>query len=214
MPKVAYSEEDRTRIRAQLVSAALELMARQGIQHTTVEQVYRAAGISRTFFYTFFPAKEDLIVEALTLQQPRVISFARSLMEDPALSWGEGVAEFLRACCYGERSGIVVLTIEEQQHLFHHLTAEGRALFRQRQKRLFGQLLECFGVRPDPGRVDLFTNMALGIMVLRRGVPDALPLLVPEALDETVAFQIGAIVDWMAHLRRAGRPDSPRRPGR
>ena len=39
MPKVAYSEAERERIRNELVSAALELMARQGIQHTTVEQL-------------------------------------------------------------------------------------------------------------------------------------------------------------------------------
>lgn len=45
MPKVAYSEEDRERIRAALVTEALERMARQGIQHTTVEQIYKAVGI-------------------------------------------------------------------------------------------------------------------------------------------------------------------------
>lgn len=84
MPKVAYSDEDRTRIREQLVVTALELMAKQGIQHTTVEQVYQAVGISRTFFYSFFPTKEDLIVETLYLQQPRVLSYAKQLMEDPA----------------------------------------------------------------------------------------------------------------------------------
>ena len=39
MPKVAYSEEDRERIRAELVTAGLELMAKQGIQRTTVEQI-------------------------------------------------------------------------------------------------------------------------------------------------------------------------------
>ena len=39
MPKVAYSEAERERIRNELVSVALELMARQGIQHTTVEQI-------------------------------------------------------------------------------------------------------------------------------------------------------------------------------
>ena len=50
MPKAAYSEEDRERIRTDLVRAGLELMAKQGIQHTTVEQIYRKVGISRTSF--------------------------------------------------------------------------------------------------------------------------------------------------------------------
>ena len=39
MPKVAYSEEDRQQIRSELVKTGLELMSRQGIQHTTVEQI-------------------------------------------------------------------------------------------------------------------------------------------------------------------------------
>ena len=51
MPRVAYSEKDRERIRMELVAVGLELMAKQGIQHTTVEQIYKKVGISRTFFY-------------------------------------------------------------------------------------------------------------------------------------------------------------------
>ena len=58
MPKAAYSEEDRERIRTDLVRAGLELMAKQGIQHTTVEQIYRKVGISRTFFILFSQQKK------------------------------------------------------------------------------------------------------------------------------------------------------------
>lgn len=114
MPKVAYSEEDRERIRAKLIAVGLELMAEQGIQHTTVEQIYKKVGISRTFFYSFFAAKEDLIVETLYLQQPKIIAYVKQLMADPALSWRDGVKHFLYTCCYGEKNGIAVLTIEEQ----------------------------------------------------------------------------------------------------
>lgn len=202
VPKVAYSEEDRVRIRKALVSAALDLMSRQGIQHTTVEQVYRAVGISRTFFYSFFPTKEDLIVETLYLQQPRILDYARRLMADPALEWREAVRRFLHDCCYGERNGIAVLTTEEQQLLFRRLSPESYRLFREKQARLFGQLLECFGISPSPARIGFFTNISLLAMVVRRAIPDTLPLLVPEAADETVDFQINAIVDYLEHLRQ------------
>ena len=113
MPKVAYSEEDRERIRTELVTVGFELMAKQGIQHTTVEQIYKKVGISRTFFYSFFATKEDLIVETLYLQQPKIIEQVQRLMSDPALSWRDAVKKFLYACCYGEKNGIAVLTIEE-----------------------------------------------------------------------------------------------------
>ena len=98
MPKVAYTEQERERIRDELVKVALELMSRQGIQHTTVEQVYRAVGISRTFFYSYFPTKEDLVVETLYMQQPKILEYARSLAEDPSLSRREPLTPFLRTC--------------------------------------------------------------------------------------------------------------------
>ena len=98
MPKVAYSEEDREHIRTELVTVALELMAKQGIQHTTVEQIYKMVGISRTFFYSFFATKEDLIVETLYLQQPKIIEQVQRLMSNPALSWRDAVKQFLYAC--------------------------------------------------------------------------------------------------------------------
>ena len=202
MPKVAYSEAERERIRNELVSVALELMARQGIQHTTVEQIYRAVGISRSFFYTFFPTKEDLIVESLYLQQPRILEYARSLMAGPELSWREAVRRFLHSCCYGEQHGIAVLTVEEQQLIFRRLSPESYAAFREKQARLFGGILESFGIRADRERISLFINLSLTVMIVRRGIPDTLPLFVPEAADATAAFQIDAIVDRLDLFRR------------
>lgn len=201
MPKVAYSEEERVQIRQALVSKALELMARQGIQHTTVEQIYRAVGISRTFFYSFFPTKEDLIVETLYLQQPRILAYARTLMADPSLCWKDAVRTFLHACCYGEQNGIAVLTVEEQQLIFRRLPADSYRVFREKQARLFGGILECFGIQPDTERVQLFTNLCLAILVIRRAIPESLPLLVPEAAEKTVSFQIDALVDYLDSLR-------------
>ncbi len=206
MPKVAYSEEDRARIRTQLVAVGLELMAKQGIQHTTVEQVYKKVGISRTFFYSFFSTKEDLIVETLYLQQPKIIQYVQALMADPTLSWHDAVKQFLHACCYGEENGIAVLTIEEQQLIFKRLSTESYQVFRQKQRRLFGEILENFGIQADTARINLFTNLSLTAMVVRRAIPNTLPLFVPEAADETVDSQLNAIVDALEKLKTDPTP--------
>ena len=201
MPRVAYSEEERERIRTELMTEGLALIARQGVQHTTVEQIYQAVGISRTFFYSFFPSKEDFVVEALYLQQPRIIAYAPELMKDPGLTWREGVRQFLHTCCYGERNGIAVLSIEEQQTIFHRLSKESNRLFREKQTCLFGKLLACFGVEADKARIALFTNLILSILVIRRAIPDSLPLFVPEAADQAVEVQIEAIIDCMERMK-------------
>lgn len=203
MPRVAYSEKDRECIKTELVAVGLELMAKQGIQHTTVEQIYKKVGISRTFFYSFFAAKEDLVVETLYLQQPKIIEYVQRLMADPALSWRDAVKQFLYACCYGEKHGIAILTVEEQQLIFKRLSKESYQTFRQKQLRLFGEILENFGIKADASRINLFTNLSLTVMVVRRAIPDTLPLFVSEAADETVDFQINAIVDALEKLRTA-----------
>ena len=103
MPRVAYSEEDRERIRTALITVGLELMAKQGMQHTTVEQVYKKVGISRTFFYSFFPTKEDLVLETLYWQQPRIIEYVQKLMSDPSLKWRDAVKNFFMIAVTGKK---------------------------------------------------------------------------------------------------------------
>ena len=201
MPKVAYSEEDKERIRNALITVGLELMAKQGIQHTTVEQIYKRVGISRTFFYSFFSTKEDLVVETLYLQQPKIIAYVQRLMADPSLSWRDAVKQFLHACCYGEKNGIAVLTMEEQQLIFRRLSKESYQEFRRKQLRLFGEILENFGIKADTATIDLFTNLSLTAMVIRRAIPDTLPFFVSEAAEETMDFQLNAIVDALEKLK-------------
>lgn len=201
MPKVAYSEEEKRNVRKKLIETGLALMATQGIQHTTVEQIYKEVGISKTFFYSFFPTKEDLVVETLYLQQPLIIDYARSLMKDPKLSWREGVEQFLYSCCHGEKKGIAVLTVEEQQLIFRRLSKESYQQFRKRQMLLFKNILESFSIQADQEKINLFINLSLSVMVICRAIPETLPLMVPEAAEETIAFQISAIVDCLEKMK-------------
>ena len=201
MPKMAYSKEERENIRSQLISIGLDLMARQGIQHTTVEQVYKSVGISRTFFYSFFSTKEDFIVEILYFQQPKIIQYVHELMKDTSLDWKSAVRKFLYSCCYGERNGIAILTIEEQQLLFKRLSSESYTTFREKQRLLFKEILEEFGIQSEKTNINLFINLSLALMVVRKAIPAQLPLFIPEAADETANFQIEALVNTLEKLK-------------
>lgn len=201
MPKVAYSEEERADIRKNFIAAGLDLMAKQGIQHTTIQQIYERVGISRTFFYTFFSTKEEFVVEMLYVQQPKIIAYTETLMRDPNLSWRDAVKKFLHSCCYGEKNGIAVLTIEEQQLIFRRLSKDQEQIFREKQRCLFGNILESFGIKAEPERIAVFTNLCLTVLVIRRAIPDTLPLFVPEAADKTIEIQIDAIVDTLEGFR-------------
>lgn len=49
-------------------------------------------------------------------------------------------------------------------------------------------------------------------MIVRRAIPQTLPLFVPEAADETIEFQLNAIVDRLEPLRKPGHTPGERSP--
>jgi AcrR family transcriptional regulator len=59
MPR-AFTETERSAIRERLLAAGQDLFARRGIRATTVDQLARAAGISKGAYYVFYPSKEAL----------------------------------------------------------------------------------------------------------------------------------------------------------
>ncbi len=199
MPKIAYSEKEREQIRKELLDVSLSLMSKQGIRHTTIEQVYKKVGISKTFFYSFFPSKEDLIVEMLYLQQPKILQYAQTLRKE--LPWREALYQFLYTCCHGKEYGIAVMSMEEQQMVFQRLSKNSFQHFRSKQYQLFAALLECFSIKPNKDRVSLFINLSLSVMLICKAIPETLPMLVEEASKETIDFQIQAIIELFEKMK-------------
>lgn len=137
----AYSEQEREQVRTALLTTMIQCIVDRGLIHSSIDVLCKKVGISKTFFYTFFPSKEELVLEALRYQQPRLLQYARQLMGDPALGWREGVRTFLEICVYGKKKGIAVLSIEEEQEVYRCLSQENFQTFRDDQTKLFRDLL-------------------------------------------------------------------------
>ncbi|GAA3230403.1 TetR family transcriptional regulator [Actinocorallia longicatena] len=59
------AERKRQVVREELGEVALKLLAVQGFEGTTIEQIVAAAGVSRRTFFRYFKSKEDVIIEFL-----------------------------------------------------------------------------------------------------------------------------------------------------
>ena len=66
---------------------------------------------------------------------------------------------------------------------------------------LFKSILEGFGIQAEKTNINLFINLSLALMVVLKAIPNQLPLFVPEAADETVAFQIDVLVNALEKLK-------------
>jgi AcrR family transcriptional regulator len=64
MPR-AFSERERGVIRERLRAAGRDAFRAQGLRRTSVEELARAAGISKGAFYLFYPSKEALFFDVL-----------------------------------------------------------------------------------------------------------------------------------------------------
>lgn len=201
MARKTYSEQEREQVRNALLTTVIQCIADRGLIHSSIDVLCKKVGISKTFFYTFFSSKEELILEALRYQQPKLLQYARQLMEDPACSWREGVKTFLETCVYGEKKGIAVLSIEEEREVYRCLSQDSFQAFREDQIKLFQELLVIFGI--PAGSIDprLLGNLALSMMMVYKAIPDTMPFLFPEAAENMVEFQINALLDEMQRAK-------------
>lgn len=65
----AFTEIEKKRIRISLVRAMSEAIARKGFRKTSIDNVVRAANISKGAFYLFYDSKELLMLDAIRMVQ-------------------------------------------------------------------------------------------------------------------------------------------------
>ena len=201
MARKSYSEQEREQIRDKLLIAVLECIAERGLIHSSIDVLCGKAGISKTFFYRFFSSKEELVLQALRYQQPKLLSYAQSLMDNTDLSWRESVKIFLTNCCYGAKTGVAVLSIEDEKEIRSCLSEENFQAFRQDQIIFYRKLLTIFGLPMDGIDPRLFGNLALSMMMVHKAIPDTMPFLFPEVAEEMVEFQVNALLDEMEQAK-------------
>src|SRR5699024_901926 len=112
---------------------------------------------------------------------------------------------FLKNCCYGAKSGVAVLSIEEEQQARRCLSEENFQAFRQDQVSFYGKLLSIFGLPTDGIDPRLFGNLALAMMMVHKAIPDTMPFLFPEVAEEMVEFQVKALADEMERAIESAR---------
>ena len=83
MPK-AFTEEEKNKIKKQLMETALELFHDKGTKSLSIAELTKRAGIAQGSFYTFWEDKDALVIELIgyrSIQKLRIIEkkFADSL---------------------------------------------------------------------------------------------------------------------------------------
>lgn len=92
-PGLTLAERKRQLVRDELAEAALRLLAKQGFEQTTVDELAAAAGVSRRTFFRYFASKEDVVTSSVVVVIEGILAevAARPAGEPPAVAIREAV---------------------------------------------------------------------------------------------------------------------------
>jgi len=99
-PGLSLAERKRRLVREELAESALKLLAWQGYEATTIDQLAAAAGVSRRTFFRYFESKDDLIVQFLTDTGAQLCAAlsARPAAEPSAVALRAAMSVLVTAC--------------------------------------------------------------------------------------------------------------------
>ena len=104
-------EESRELTEQRLVEAAQRLIARRGLDATSVEDIAEAAGYSRGAFYSNFKSKNDLFFEVLRQDQARNnAAFAGALDDSSSLEQIQARIKEITAALFNDNESFLVWT--------------------------------------------------------------------------------------------------------
>jgi AcrR family transcriptional regulator len=125
MPK-GFSERERTIIRAKLREKGGELFGTYGVRKTNIEELARAAGISKGAFYLFYESKEELFFELLEqLEAEYQAAILKQIVEDQAPPRQRMKALLLKTLSVRQDNALFArLSQDEYEYLFRKLPEE------------------------------------------------------------------------------------------
>ena len=148
-------------VRQELRAAALELFARDGYAATSVDDIARAAGVSRSTFFRYFGSKEALLLREGDESTATYLELLarRPKGEDRIEALEESFIEFVELVRSDERreEAVVMTAIIESEPSLHASQAASRVRYREEIARVLAER----GGRSEPDIEDALASAIL-----------------------------------------------------
>lgn len=204
MARKSYSSQDRQQVRERLLEAGLELASQRGLRHVHLLELTEAAGISKPFFYSFYPSLEEFFLDMFLLQRQRLREELKRRMEEDALPWEERVHGIFRMLVFHRENHVALMTQEDEVAFHRALTPERLAAFREGQRAFFREIAAILDLPETVCDPLVLGNLLLSAVLFRNSAQRSFPFLVQERVEETAEFQLRMLVCHLSRLRERG----------
>ena len=196
MSRKAYTSEERESIRASMLRRSATVFAEKGLRNANLEDIYSPEGISKTFFYTFFPSKLSLISETFRMQSSDMLETLRRNV------WDYGAVNGMRETLSDVLEGRwFIAFFDDQVYLREIMSEDEFNAFKNDRIVLFADILNMIGVpvsRLDPR---VFYNMLMSVVWTCCSHQKSMPFLYSEVVRSSSEIQMERLVEYIASLR-------------
>lgn len=196
MSRKAYTPEERESIRTSMLRRSARVFAEKGLRNASLEDIYSPEGISKTFFYTFFPSKTSLIEEMFRMQSSEMLEAMRRNV------WDYGAVNGMRETLSDVLDGRwFIASFDDQVYLRDIMSEEEFNAFKNDRIVLFADILNIIGVpvsRLDPR---IFYNMLMSVVWTCCSHRSSMPFLYGEVARSLSDIQIERLVEYVSSLR-------------
>ena len=112
---IIFSEEEKEKLRNQMLDIGFELIKEHGTIHASVDKVTKAVGIGRTTFYGFFKTKEQFLIEIVNRQRFKGRQLLVKLLGNRQKMTADEGRKYLKYLMMGEQSIYQYLTQEDKE---------------------------------------------------------------------------------------------------
>lgn len=196
MSKKAYSDKEREIIRTELMKRAETLFRKKGLQSTSIDEIYAPVGISKTFFYSFFPSKIHLAEAVINDEFVKIrISFHGNVWDYGAEN---GMKETLKEMVDGK---YYFPTIEDQAYMRNQMSEAELSAFQDGLSDVFADMLNTIGIpetRLEPG---VFCNLMMSILITGTIQENSTVLMYPDVSTKVSGIQIDEFVSYVLRMK-------------
>lgn len=196
MSRKAYTPEERESIRTSMLRRSARVFAEKGLRNASLEDIYSPEGISKTFFYSFFPSKTSLIEEMFRMQSSEMLEALRRNV------WDYGAVNGMRETLSDVLDGRwFIASFDDQVYLRDIMSEDEFNAFKNDRIVLFADILNMIGVpvsRMDPR---VFYNMLMSIVWAHCSHQASMPFLYSEVARTSSEIQIERMIEYLGSLR-------------
>lgn len=203
MSRKAYTLQEREDLKAKLHQIGLDIYLRQGVQNVKLPEILKTAGISKPFFYTFYPSLGDLIMSIIDEQRLYILNLFDQIQSDERLDWKGKIEVFLNKLLHHKEHRVFILSPEDEVWVYHRLSKESYDHFQNTQISFYTQLLNLWEIPLSALPPQVFGNYLLSLIIIRNNAPTSLPFLFHDYLDDTASLQIKLFIDYLETLHSA-----------